>query len=41
MYPATLSTAFRDWRDVLNHEQVCDALIDGLGSIKNQAAPNS
>ncbi len=21
--------------DVLNHEQVCDALIDGLGSIKN------
>ena len=27
--------------DALNHEQVCDALIDGLGSIKNQAAPNS
>ena len=27
--------------DTLNHEQVCDALIDGLGSIKNQAAPNS
>ncbi|AKO53652.1 shikimate kinase [Marinobacter psychrophilus] len=27
--------------DVLNHEQVCDALIDGLSSIKNPAAPNS
>jgi shikimate kinase len=27
--------------DTLNHEQVCDALIDGLGSIKNSAAPNS
>ncbi|AFP32205.1 shikimate kinase [Marinobacter sp. BSs20148] len=27
--------------DALNHEQVCDALIDGLGSIKNPAAPNS
>jgi shikimate kinase len=27
--------------DALNHEQVCDALIDGLGSIKNQTAPNS
>jgi shikimate kinase len=27
--------------DALNHEQVCDALIDGLGSIKNSAAPNS
>jgi shikimate kinase len=26
--------------DALNHEQVCDALITGLGSIKNQAAPN-
>jgi shikimate kinase len=26
--------------DALNHDQVCDALITGLGSIKNQAAPN-
>jgi shikimate kinase len=26
--------------DALNHEQVCDALITGLGSIKNQATPS-
>jgi len=26
--------------DALNHEQVCDALIEGLGSIKNLEAPN-
>lgn len=27
--------------DALNHDQVCDALMDGLGSIKNQAPPRS
>ncbi|EBA00233.1 shikimate kinase [Marinobacter sp. ELB17] len=26
--------------DALNHDQVCDALITGLGNIKNLAAPN-
>ena len=27
--------------DALSHDQVCDALIDGLGSIKNEARPCS